>query len=75
MPGAVAVPVYCAYMGDGRYKIVFCDPLEPLEGYETKGEGLLRAINAWLESVILAYPEQWLWFHDRWRNAREAGLL
>lgn len=66
---------YCVYIGDGRYRAVFTPPLEPLPGYETKGEGLMRAVNAWLESVIREYPDQWLWMHDRWRNARKKGLL
>jgi len=73
--GATVLPVYCVYLGNGRYKMVFCKQLKAQEGFETKGEGMLRAVNSWLEEVIREYPDQWLWFHDRWRNAREAGLL
>ena len=73
--GSAVLPVYCVYLGNGRYKMVFDNLLVPLPGFETKGEGLLRAINSWLEGVIIEHPDQWLWFHDRWRNAREAGLL
>jgi KDO2-lipid IV(A) lauroyltransferase len=32
-------------------------------------------VNAVLESVIREYPEQWLWMHDRWKSARQRGLL
>lgn len=73
--GAAVLPVYCVYLGEGRYQMVFGELLTPEEGYAVKGEGLLRAINSWLETVIRKHPDQWLWFHDRWRNAREAGLL
>lgn len=73
--GAAVLPTTCVYLGPNKYRLTFYPLLEPLEGYETKGEGLLRAINSWLETVILEHPEQWLWLHDRWRNAREAGLL
>lgn len=73
--GATVVPAYCVYAGDGRWKCVFDAPIEALEGYETNGEGMMRAIHLWLEGVIREYPDQWLWFHDRWRNARERGLL
>ena len=45
------------------------------EGYSTKGEGMMRAINRLLEEVIREHPDQWLWFHDRWRYARRKGLL
>lgn len=73
--GAAVLPVYCVYVGSGRWKIVICPVLEPEPGYETKGEGMMRSINGWLEGVIREYPDQWLWFHDRWRNARKEGLL
>lgn len=72
---SVAVPVYCAYLGPCRYRIEFGKPLVPIPDCKLKGEGLLRAINIWLEDLIRQYPDQWLWFHDRWRNAREEGLL
>jgi hypothetical protein len=26
-------------------------------------------VNRALESVIRAYPEQWLWLHNRWKSA------
>jgi len=65
----------CLRTGPNRYRLEFGRTLEPLEGFEVKGEGLLRAYNAWLEEEIRATPGQWLWFHDRWRAAREAGLL
>lgn len=73
--GAPVIPAYCIRTGVGKYKVKICPPLEPLPGYEVKGEGMMRAINAWLEEQIRETPEQWLWFHDRWRNARQRGLL
>lgn len=72
---ASILPGTCLYIGPNQYELKFYPLLVPQEGYSIKGEGLLRAINFWLESVITEHPEQWLWFHDRWRNAREAGLL
>ncbi|MCG9896062.1 MAG: lysophospholipid acyltransferase family protein, partial [Fimbriimonadaceae bacterium] len=73
--GAPVIPVACVRVGVGRYRIRFDDPLvpEPVEG--PRGEGTMRAIHAWLESVIREHPEQWLWLHDRWRSARREGLL
>ncbi|HXH60987.1 MAG TPA: lysophospholipid acyltransferase family protein [Fimbriimonadaceae bacterium] len=73
--GAPVVPVFCRYVGEGRYTITFYPELQPEPGYDTKGEGTMRAINAQLEAVIRAAPDQWLWFHDRWRSARREGLL
>ena len=73
--GAAVVPVFCRYVGPSQYRMEFHDPLTPYSGYDAKGEGMMRAINDKLESVIRETPEQWLWLHDRWRAARLEGLL
>lgn len=73
--GATVQPVFCHYVGEGRFHIRFLPHVVPDEGFSVKGEGMMRAINRLLESVIREHPDQWLWFHDRWRNARRKGLL
>jgi KDO2-lipid IV(A) lauroyltransferase len=73
--GATVQPVFCHYEGEGRYRIRFLPHVVADEGYSVKGEGMMRAINRLLEEVIREHPDQWLWFHDRWRNARRRGLL
>ncbi len=30
---------------------------------------LTTAVNAHIESIIRAFPEQWLWMHNRWRSS------
>ncbi|MBS1706663.1 MAG: lysophospholipid acyltransferase family protein [Armatimonadetes bacterium] len=69
------IPAWCVRVGPGKYEMTFQPPLaaEPSDG--PKGEGMMRAINLALENQIRKYPEQWLWFHDRWRSARRQGLL
>lgn len=69
------VPTVCVRVGVGKYRMEFFPPLAPVEGCEQKGEGMMRAIHAWLEGVITQHPEQWLWIHDRWRMARKRGLI
>ncbi len=72
--GCPAIPSSCTHLGNGQYRIEFFPPLVPQE--ETvKGEGIMKAFNAWLETRIRSYPEQWLWFHDRWRSARKRRLF
>lgn len=73
--GAPVVPMYGIRIGPGRYRLEIHPALTSVPGFETKGEGMMRAIHASLESVISRYPEQYLWFHDRWRNARNKGLI
>jgi KDO2-lipid IV(A) lauroyltransferase len=69
------IPTACVRVGVGRYRMEFYPPLTPVEGCDQRGEGMMRAINAWLEGVITQNPEQWLWIHDRWRMARKRGLI
>lgn len=72
---SVVVCGWCAYEGPQKYRIIFEPALEPEPGYEAKGEGMMRAIHGSLERIVKRYPEQWLWFHDRWKSARQRGLL
>ncbi len=73
--GAAVVPMWTVRIGPNRYQINFEPVMEPLPGYEVNGEGMMRAVMAFLERVIRLHPEQWLWFHDRWKSARRKGLL
>jgi len=73
--GSPVVPIFCVRLGPCKYRIEVFPELEAEAGYPVKGEGVMRAINANLEMVIRRHPEQWLWFHDRWRNAKKKGLI
>jgi KDO2-lipid IV(A) lauroyltransferase len=72
--GAPIVPVYAMWVAPGQYRVEFGAALEPEPGFD-KIEGLSRAICTSLENQIRKYPEQWLWMHDRWKAARQRGLL
>ncbi len=74
--GAPVLAVFCARTAPLQYKIHILPELIAETGDNfVKGEGMMRAFNKVLEEEIRQYPEQWLWFHDRWRNARRKGLL
>ena len=73
--GATILPAMCVELGGGKYMIEFFEELVPQAGFETRGEGLMRSINDWLESQIRRFPDQYLWLHDRWRTARRKGLI
>ena len=66
--GAPVIPVYLRREGFLRYTIVYCEPIE----IERKGniEELIykntRKINAFLESLIAAHPDEWFLVHRRW---------
>jgi KDO2-lipid IV(A) lauroyltransferase len=72
--GAPLVPIYCYRVGPGKYVYETHPPLEPVPGYPPS-EGMMRAVNNSLEAMIRKYPDQYLWIHDRWKSARQQGLL
>lgn len=72
--GAPIVPAYCVRTGVGQYRVLIQEPID-FENVEKDATALMAAINASLESVIRDYPEQWLWMHDRWKSARQRGLI
>ncbi len=72
--GAVLLPSYCVRTGPGKYKVIVKEPID-LENVMANPEDVMAELNAVLESVIREYPEQWLWMHDRWKNARRKNLL
>lgn len=73
--GAPVLCCFCARVGVTKYRFWIEPPLIATGSYETKGEAMMRTIHGSLETAIRAYPEQWLWFHDRWRSAKRAGLI
>ncbi len=73
--GAPVVACWCPWTGPGKYRMIIEPALVSEPGFATRGEGMMRSIHRSLEAIIREYPEQWLWFHDRWKSARQRGLL
>jgi KDO2-lipid IV(A) lauroyltransferase len=54
----------------GRHRLVFVEEIVPAKSRD-HDEAVRRTtarINAGLEKVIRERPEEWLWFHPRWRT-------
>lgn len=54
----------------GRHRLVFVEEIVPSQARDRE-EAVRRTtarINAGLEKVIRERPEEWLWFHPRWRT-------
>lgn len=71
--GAPILPCCCIRVGVGKYE-VFVEKMIIAEEGETP-EALMTRVNQAIEGMIMRAPEQYLWMHDRWRNARRKGLL
>jgi len=69
---ALVVPVFCLRTGPQRYEIEIGPPLDVrgLTPAERAEEALTARLTAILEEAIRRTPEQWLWYHDRWRELR-----
>jgi KDO2-lipid IV(A) lauroyltransferase len=72
--GAALLPAYCVRVGVGKYRVIIL-PAINLDRAEQDPERLTAAANFALESVIRQFPSQYLWMHDRWKSARQRGML
>jgi len=67
--GAAVIPGFALWSEtERRYVLRFYPPV-PITG---DGARDTQAIQAKLEEIIRAYPDQWLWIHRRWKT-RPAG--
>lgn len=71
--GAPLIPAYCLAKPDGTYKILVrpAIPVEDTGNRDADLKRIMAAATADLEEVVRAYPEQWLWLHNRWKSAFE----
>jgi len=71
--GAIVVPIFGYWDGPARYTVSFGEPIDPalLSEEELEDGPLTARFMAVTEEAIRRRPEQWLWYHDRWRQLRE----
>jgi KDO2-lipid IV(A) lauroyltransferase len=71
---SVMLPAFCVRTGTGKYKVILCEPID-YDNTATDAAPLMADYNLALERVVREYPDQYLWMHDRWKSARQQGLL
>jgi KDO2-lipid IV(A) lauroyltransferase len=66
------VPLWGLWDAPGRYTVRFGEPLwiEPLHDAGRSPEAITARLTRMTEAAIRERPEQWLWYHDRWRHLR-----
>jgi len=69
--GAPIVPLAIHLQPDGCHHITVLPALEPPPEELSEGERIdeyTQRCSLAVESLIRMYPQQWVWFHDRWRK-------
>ncbi|MCX7973951.1 MAG: lysophospholipid acyltransferase family protein [Candidatus Aminicenantes bacterium] len=72
--GAPIVPVFCLMTQERKYQIKIYEPLSFVFDSLSEPEPLLQitqVLTKIIEQEIRQTPDQWLWFHDRWRTRPE----
>lgn len=65
------VPLQIVRIGKSSYfELILHDPLKPIMGKDIEKScyNIMLEINKILEQWIRENPEQWFWFHNRWKN-------
>jgi len=70
--GAPVVPTFAFCEVPGRYSLRFDEPVmvDAIDEAEREDLPLTARFMAILEAAIRDRPEQWLWYHDRWKQIR-----
>lgn len=66
------LPARCERLAGARFRVTILAPLQPPASGDRAADvlALTTTANGLLESWIRARPEQWLWLHRRWPEAR-----
>ncbi len=68
--GCPILPVFDIRVGMFKHKILFGNPIfSPADGTnEEKIAYITQKFSSALEEVVRKYPEQYFWFHKRWKT-------
>lgn len=66
--GAAVLVGACQRGPDGRYVLTAEEIPVPAEDTEENVRALCATLNEKLEALIRRAPEQWVWFHERWKS-------
>lgn len=75
--GLPVLPMFIIRKNDGRHRITVEPPLEMIVTGDKEQDILVntRRYTEIIERYVREYPEQWMWFHNRWRTIPDNGFL
>jgi KDO2-lipid IV(A) lauroyltransferase len=65
--GAALVPMVIQMDGEWRHCVTVGQEIEVPDGGSDSVLAATARCNEVLENLIMTHPEQWVWFHERWR--------
>ncbi|GAB4315362.1 MAG: lauroyl/myristoyl acyltransferase [Candidatus Sumerlaeia bacterium] len=68
------IPAFAVRCGFQRYRLIFHPPLQPPQNAASAKEAardMMQQFNNLLEDLIRRHPEQYFWFHNRWKRRPE----
>lgn len=68
--GAPVIPAFMARQKTGKYKLILKPAIEAVctDDYETDLRVNTQRFTKIVEEIVREYPEQWFWFHQRWKT-------
>ncbi|RKY17060.1 MAG: hypothetical protein DRP63_04370 [Planctomycetota bacterium] len=72
--GAPILPAAIIRLAPNKHRIIFEEPIFPPAKVSDKVTARLHLTQKWtsaLERIIRRYPQQWVWFHKRWKTRPE----
>jgi len=68
--GSPILPVFCVRDRGGNLTLVIEPPIRPIRTKhpDTDLHTNMQAMSLAIEKAIRSYPDQWFWFHKRWKH-------
>ncbi|HEY3781180.1 MAG TPA: lysophospholipid acyltransferase family protein [Fimbriimonadaceae bacterium] len=66
---------FCYRTGPGKYRYRLTSVIDPVAEPKPTATEIMARFNQDLEQVVREFPDQYLWMHNRWKSARQKGLL
>lgn len=70
--GATVLPIVNVQERDGFYKLIIGEEISVIKTGNQKEDALANTarFNKVIEKYIRLYPDQWFWFHNRWKGIK-----
>lgn len=69
--GSPILPVFIVSTPDGRHQVSIAKAFFPEDGLKDREFEITQQYTHLIEEWIRHYPEQWVWFHRRWKTRPE----